>query len=77
MKTVSPFEFAIMQAVHETNPEKVTSEDLSKVRPETQLEQMKRREEKFDSFISNMRYRTQADEDLAIKVQNEIKRLNP
>lgn len=55
MKTVSPFELAIMQAVHETNPDKVTKEDLANTRAETEAEKSKRLEKKFKHFFASIK----------------------
>ena len=45
MNTVSPFEYAIMLAAHESDPTKVTKEDLEKIRPMTEAEVLQRRED--------------------------------
>jgi hypothetical protein len=52
---VSPFEFAIMQAVHETNPEKITKEDLASTRAETIEEKSERLKTKFSDFFSQIK----------------------
>lgn len=67
MKTVSPFEFAIMQAA---------GEDVSNFRSETAEEKQKRVEQKFDDFISRIKYRTPEDEKRMKLYQEEIKRMD-
>lgn len=52
---VSPFEFAIMQAVHEISPDKVTADDLAKVRPESLDKKKQRLESEFTDFFSRIK----------------------
>jgi hypothetical protein len=58
MKTVSPFEYAIMLAAHEADPSKVTKEDLSKVRPFTPDEVKRQREDNIRRQISRLKIKS-------------------
>lgn len=55
MRVVSAFEYAIMQAVHESDPSKVTKQDLESCRPETQDEELKRRKDKIEGFFNKIK----------------------
>lgn len=56
MKTVSRFEYAIMQAAHESDPTKVTKEDLDNMRPLSEDEELQKREDNLRSQASKIRF---------------------
>ena len=72
-KVVSAFEFAIMQAVHETQPDKVTASDLQKVRPKTREEESQERQEKEFDFLSKIKCRTEEDQKIWNEALNQVK----
>jgi hypothetical protein len=55
MKVVSKFEYAIMQAAHESDPKSVTKEDLDNVRPITDEEDMERRAASIRSQMEKLK----------------------
>ena len=57
IKTVSQFEYAIMKAVHESDPTKVTAEELAKVRPLTDDEALEERKQNLRSQIERIKFK--------------------
>jgi hypothetical protein len=60
MKIVSPFEYAIMQAVHEANPDKVTKHEIENTRAQTQDEIKAEREIRIRAFYSRIKVKPES-----------------
>ena len=56
-KKISRFEFAIMELVHSTQPDKVTEEDLKNASVKTELEEIQERIKKVADFESRIRHK--------------------
>ncbi len=56
-KVVSKFEYAIMLAAHESDPTKVTKEDLDKIRPVTDAEALRIRKDNIERQIKRFKFK--------------------